>query len=189
MTKSDPRAGLLSPGRPQRDGLFSALPAGETARMARRVHRLGRWMDTAFEVPLLGWRFGWDALIGLIPGAGDAATTFVSLYIMALAGRCGIPRVTVARMALNVAIDMLVGSLPLVGDLFDVWWRANQRNAMLLQERLTLAPAGSRRATAADGIFVGAILTGLVVLFLALLSLAAMAVGAIRSGLAGLLGG
>ena len=86
-------------------------------------------MDTAFEVPGLGWRFGFDALIGLIPGVGDVATTFVSLYLLVLAGRMGLPRITVARMGLNVAIDMLRGSLPLVGDVFDVWWKSNKMNA------------------------------------------------------------
>ena len=66
------------------------------------IARLSHWMDTAFEVPVLGWRFGLDALIGLIPGLGDVATTFVSLYILGVAGRMGLPRITVATIGLNV---------------------------------------------------------------------------------------
>ena len=72
------------------------------AQIQQFVEQLSRWMDAAFEVPGLGWRFGWDALIGLVPGVGDVATTLVALYIVAMAGKVGLPRVTVARMGLNV---------------------------------------------------------------------------------------
>lgn len=188
MAKSSTHDSLV-PLAPQADHRSRQAPtADEMAQIRQLVAALSRWMDTAFEVPLVGWRFGLDALFGLIPGVGDAATTLVSLYIMALASRCGIPRVTVARMGLNVAVDMLLGSLPLVGDVFDVWWKANQRNAALLQERLAQNPAASRRATATDWIFVAAMFAGLLVLFVALLSLTVLAVGALWNALAGLLG-
>jgi len=154
--------------------------AGQSDEFVRRhVQELSRWMDTAFEVPIVGWRFGWDALIGLVPGVGDVATTLVSLYIVALAGKVGLPRITVARMGLNIAIDMLLGSLPLVGDLFDVWWKANQRNAALLAERLDSPDALNRKATVGDWLFVGAIGLALFALLATIFTLAALAVAAL----------
>jgi hypothetical protein len=148
----------------------------ESRRLIELVEVLARWLDTQFTLPGVGWRFGLDPLVGLIPGVGDLATTLVAIYIVALAGRCGIPRITVARMAVNVAIDMLVGSLPVVGDLFDFWWKGNRRNAALLKIRLHESPAELRRATLRDWMFVGvvsALLVGL--LLVTLVAAAAMA--------------
>jgi hypothetical protein len=136
-------------------------------------------MDTIFEIPVLGWRFGLDSLIGLVPGAGDAATTVVAIYIVGLAAKIGMPRVTVARMALNVAIDMLVGSIPLVGDVFDVWWKANYRNAALLADRLTETPPQQRKARAGDWLFVGGITAVLGLLFVAIVAVTALALAAL----------
>ncbi len=138
------------------------------------VNQLSRWMDTAFEVPVVGWRFGLDPLIGLIPGVGDAATTLVAIYIVGLAAKVGMPRVTVARMALNVAIDMLLGSLPLVGDLFDVWWKANYRNAALLADRLAETPTAARRASAGDWLFVAGVVLALLLLFVGIVAFVAL---------------
>jgi hypothetical protein len=151
----------------------------ETAQIQQFVERLSRWMDSAFEVPVVGWRFGWDALIGLLPGVGDAATTLVALYIVALAGKVGLPRVTVARMGLNVAIDMLLGSLPLVGDLFDVYFKANVRNARLLNERLADTSPAARRAQTSDWLFVGLVLASLVALFALIVAVAALSIAAL----------
>ena len=118
------------PDAPQQDEWpFDSFPDDERARLQWLVERLSYWMDAWFEVPGTGWRVGLDPLVGLIPGIGDLVTTVVSLYIISLAGRLGLPRITVARMALNVLVDMLLGAVPFVGDIFDVWWKANLRNA------------------------------------------------------------
>lgn len=125
----------------------------------RELETVARWMDTVFEIPGLGWRFGLDALLGLIPGLGDTATALVSLYILGTASRYGVPKITLARMGLNIAIDWLLGSLPIVGDLFDVWWKSNVRNVELLRKRATLTRASeARRASAGDWLFVGLIM-------------------------------
>lgn len=166
--------------RPQR------LSAAELRRIRASVGQISRWMDTAFELPLVGWRFGLDAIIGLIPGLGDAATTVVSLYPLALAGRAGVPKITLARMGLNVAVDMILGSLPLVGDVFDIWWKANQRNAILLDERIAQSGKDARRAKASDWIFAGAMLAALAILFVALVSLAVLAASALWNATEGL---
>ncbi|HEY2893381.1 MAG TPA: DUF4112 domain-containing protein, partial [Pirellulales bacterium] len=163
--------------------------APESAEIQAFVEKLSRLMDTAFEVPGLGWRFGFDAIVGLIPGVGDLATTLVSLYLLLLASRTGLPRITLARMGLNVAIDMVGGSLPLVGDIFDVWWKSNQKNAALLRERLAAAPSESRRAKASDWIFVGAMILALIVLFAAVIALATLIVAAVWNGVRAGLGG
>jgi hypothetical protein len=159
---------------PARSATWQATGPADRAQIQEIVDRLSRWMDTAFEIPGVGWRFGFDAIIGLIPGIGDLATTLVSLYILLLASRTGLPRITLARMGVNVAIDMILGSLPLVGDVFDVWWKANQKNAALLGERLSQTPIEARRATASDWIFVSLMLVALVILLAAIVALVAL---------------
>ena len=93
---------------------------------------LAHWMDSAFHIPGIGMRFGLDAIIGLIPGLGDTLTSLASLYILNAGRRYGVPRVTMLRMAANIALDYVVGVIPFVGDAFDVVWKANQKNVALL---------------------------------------------------------
>ncbi len=119
-------------------------------------------MDDLFRVPVLGWRFGLDAIIGLIPGFGDTATSLVSFYILANAVRYGVPKITLLRMGLNLGIDYAVGSIPLVGDVLDAWWKSNQRNLELLKKRATVSPEEARVASAGDWLFVGGIMLGLI---------------------------
>jgi hypothetical protein len=171
---------------PIEDARRRRLSAVELRQIRSSVGQISSWMDTAFELPLVGWRFGWDAIIGLIPGLGDAATTLVSLYLLALAGRAGVPKITLARMGLNVAVDMVLGSLPLVGDVFDVWWKANERNAILFDELMSQSGRESRRARAGDWIFVGAMLAGLAILFAAIVSLTVLAASAVWTAAEGL---
>jgi uncharacterized protein DUF4112 len=121
---------------------FSVDTAGATTRAERvaRLDALAQLLDGAFVVPGTTIRFGLDALIGLIPGIGDAVTTLISLYIVNEARALGAPRVLIARMLANVAVDGLVGAVPLLGDAFDVVWRANRRNLALLRGHLERAP-------------------------------------------------
>jgi Domain of unknown function (DUF4112) len=101
-----------------------------------RIDALATLLDTAFVLPGINVRFGLDALIGLVPGIGDAITTAMSLYIVHEARQLGAPRHVIIRMFGNVMIDGLIGAVPLFGDAFDVLWRANRRNMRLLQEWL-----------------------------------------------------
>jgi len=98
-----------------------------------RLDALASLMDSAIVIPGTNIRFGADALIGLIPGIGDAITAGVSCLIILEARRMGAPRHVVARMIGNVALDGLVGAIPVVGDIFDVAFRANLRNMRLLR--------------------------------------------------------
>ena len=104
-----------------------------------RLRKLATRMDSAFRLPIIGVRVGWDSIIGLIPGVGDAAALLPSAYIMKEAHRMGVPRATLAKMAANVGIDFVIGSVPLVGDLFDVGWKSHLRNVDLLEGHLTRA--------------------------------------------------
>jgi len=124
-------------------------------------------MDDLFRVPVLGWRFGLDALIGLVPALGDTTTTLVSFYILGAAVRYGVPKITLLRMGLNIGIDYLFGSLPVIGDLADAWWKSNQKNIELLRRRATVSPEQVREGSASDWAFVGVIIVGLTALALA----------------------
>ncbi len=93
---------------------------------------IARLMDNALESPGTGIRFGLDSLIGLIPGAGDALTAGVSLYIVHEAAKLGATRGQLAMMLGNIAIDTLVGTIPVLGDLFDLTFKANVRNLRMM---------------------------------------------------------
>lgn len=95
---------------------------------------LARLMDTRFRVPGTNIRFGLDALIGLIPGAGDLSTFAISAFMIWVMARNGASGHVLARMTLNVVIDAVIGSIPVVGDIFDVAYKANMRNLQLMQE-------------------------------------------------------
>lgn len=121
-------------------------------------------MDDVFRVPVLGWRFGLDALLGLIPGLGDTSTSLVSFYILAAAVRYRVPKITLLRMGLNIAFDYVIGSLPVIGDVADAWWKSNRMNLELLRKRATVSAAEARSGRASDWLFVGGIIAVLVVL-------------------------
>jgi C4-dicarboxylate transporter len=101
-----------------------------------RLERFARLMDTAVRIPGTGVRLGLDSLIGLVPGIGDAISAAFATWIVAEAARLGVPRRKLARMLGNVAIDACVGAIPIAGDLFDVYFKANTRNFEILREHL-----------------------------------------------------
>ena len=102
----------------------------------QRIKWLADLFDDRFRLPFTGRRFGLDGILGLIPGFGDAATGAVSLYLAAEAWRLGMPLNAILRMGMNVGIDTLLGAIPLVGDLFDFAWKANQKNVRLVLHHL-----------------------------------------------------
>lgn len=95
---------------------------------------LARLMDAQFRVPGTSIRFGLDALIGLVPGMGDFSTFLVSGYMISVLAKNGASGFVLARMVWNIVLDALVGSIPVLGDLFDVAFKANQRNLQLMRE-------------------------------------------------------
>ena len=119
-------------------------------------------LDEPIRVPGTDFRIGIDPIVGLMPGVGDLLGGAASLYIILEAARTGAPTSVLVRMAANVAIDTLVGAIPVLGDVFDFGWKSNTRNARLLARHLE-EPAGTKRAST---LLVASVLvtTGLVVI-------------------------
>jgi hypothetical protein len=112
----------------------------------RRARALARALDSAVGVPGTRIRVGLDAILGLIPGGGDVAGAALSGYIVLAAARRSAPPAVIARMLLNILVDSAIGSVPLLGDLFDVAFKANLRNADLLEKYSAAPSAVSRRS-------------------------------------------
>jgi hypothetical protein len=153
-------------------------PRYSKTEVEQSLDKLSHLMDGLFRIPGVGWRFGLDALVGLIPGIGDTATSLVSFYILAAGVRYRVPKVTLLRMGLNIGVDYVLGSIPLVGDIFDFAWKSNEMNVELLRQRATVTAAEAKQGRTSDWLFVGviilvllALLVGSIVLSLYLLSL------------------
>jgi hypothetical protein len=99
-----------------------------------RLDRLATMFDTAFILPGTNVRFGIESLLRLVPGIGDAAASALSCYLLYEAHRLGVPKLLFARMIMNVLLEGTVGAVPVAGDAFDVYFRANRRNIALLRE-------------------------------------------------------
>ena len=117
-----------------------AAASGMSEEAARRefaqtIERIARLMDSAIRIPLFG-SIGLDAALGLFPVAGDAISAGIAVSLITRSLKYGIPREIIARMLANVLVDVLIGAVPVVGDLADVWFRANIRNVQLLREYL-----------------------------------------------------
>jgi hypothetical protein len=143
----------------------------ETAPELRTARRLARLLDDAVRVPGTSFSVGLDPVLGLLPGLGDAAATLLGLGVVLLGARAGLSPATLVRMLAVLLIDAAVGSLPVVGDLFDAGFRANRRNVALFERRLG-DPAGGRR----DGLALLTVAVGAILV--TLLALAAVLAGA-----------
>src|SRR6266851_3372153 len=126
-------------------------------QIERELEVVSQLMDNQFQIPILGWRFGLNAIIDLIPEFGDIATTIVALYILVSAVRYRAPKITLLRMGLNIAIYFIGGLVPFAGDLFDAWWKPNIRNINLLRRRATVSAEEARRGRTSDRLFVALI--------------------------------
>jgi len=101
-----------------------------------RVQTVSRLLDEAVRVPGTDIRVGLDPVIGLVPVVGDAVSAVISLYPVAEAYRLDVPRRTLAKMLGLVAVDALAGSIPVVGDVFDAFWKANEWNSRALERHV-----------------------------------------------------
>jgi hypothetical protein len=135
------------------------------------VRSLVRLMDDAFVIPGTSIRIGWDAILGLVfPAAGDAVTAVSQVALLIAAVRARAPWIVIARMVLNVAVDSLVGSVPLLGDLFDVGFKANRKNLQLL-ERLDHTPADQSGSRTGDYAVLGLAIASVLMLIAAPIAL------------------
>ncbi|HAZ44371.1 MAG TPA: DUF4112 domain-containing protein [Cyanobacteria bacterium UBA11369] len=104
-----------------------------------RIRNFSRWLDSAFRIPGTNFRFGWDPIIGLVPGAGDLVSTALSAYMIYLAARFQLPPKIFLKMLVNLGIEATVGTIPLIGDIFDAFFKANIRNFELLEKHIQAA--------------------------------------------------
>ena len=119
---------------------------------------LAKVLDTSIRIPGTSWSIGLDPLLGLIPGIGDVIANLIGTVILGIATHLQIPRIVLTRMSLNLLINGTVGAVPIVGDLFSVWFRSHARNAALLRE----AAMKPDRETHADWFYVAGIIGGTV---------------------------
>lgn len=108
----------------------------DTAQSLRRLSRLATLLDDRFGIPGTNVRFGLDAIVGLVPGVGDLTGAALSGYIVLEGRRLGIPKRLLMKMVGNIAVDVAVGVIPIVGDLADIQWKANRKNVHLLIDHL-----------------------------------------------------
>jgi hypothetical protein len=127
---------------------------------------LAKALDTTIKIPGTSIYIGLDPLLGLIPGVGDVLANLIGTIILALATRLQLPRIVLARMSLNLLINGAVGAVPVVGDLFSVWFRSHARNAALLRE----AALKVDRETHADWFYVVGIIGGTVALLMLMIA-------------------
>ncbi len=147
----------------------------------QRLRRLSDLLDNAIAIPGTPLRFGLDPILGLFPGVGDFLGTAVSAYIVVEAARMGMPRKILVQMAVNIVLDMVMGTVPVVGDVVDAAWKANTKNIVLLEEHFKVSPSSQK----ADWWFLAWILGGLVLFAILLGAIAIM----ILKGLFGLIHG
>ncbi|MFP7571173.1 DUF4112 domain-containing protein [Marivita sp. S2033] len=118
------------------DTSHTSLPDADSAHRLAQLERLAGILDSRFRVPIIGFRIGWDSILGLIPGVGDVATVVPAGYFIWHAHRMGTRKWVLARMGVNTGIDMVIGSIPLVGDLFDASYKSNLKNLALLKAEM-----------------------------------------------------
>lgn len=126
--------------------VFEAIKAAGPSRedAIARVTLVAKLMDSAFVIPGINRRIGLDSIIGLVPGVGDAISAALASYIIWEARQLGLPRWKIARMIGNVAVDTAIGAIPLAGDVFDVFFKANERNLRIIHEHLGTPKRGPR---------------------------------------------
>ena len=158
------------------------MPRSEAdrARALGEVETLAWLLDNSIPVPGTGGRrFGIDALIGLVPVFGDVVSAGMGLFVIWRGSRMGLPRVVVARMLANSAIDFVVGSIPVAGDAFDLWFKANTRNLGLIRRHLERPDTSTRNEWLVLGALIAIVLVLIVAIGWAIVGFLSAVVGAI----------
>lgn len=131
----------------------------------KKLEQLARLLDNSFRIPGTSVQMGLDSLIGLIPGIGDTTGGILSTYIIWQAARMGVPRIVLMRMGVNVILDAMLGAIPIFGDIFDITFKANQKNVQLLSNYFQSPQAAVQRDTVSISLIAASIIVvvGLVV--------------------------
>lgn len=126
------------------------------------MNKLAWLLDNSIRIPIINYRIGLDAVVGLIPGFGDVAGLLVSSVIVLQAIRLGVPRATLMRMLLNIALEATIGLIPILGDIFDATFKANARNVLLLNQAIDDSQTGRTIGKSADTRAIAAVIGALV---------------------------
>jgi predicted small integral membrane protein len=145
-----------------KSNLVNAANSSHAPRL-KRIRQLSKLLDSAIVIPGTNRRIGLDPILGLIPGGGDTVSAALSGYIIIEAARMGLPRKALIQMVMNIAIDTVVGSVPVLGDVFDVFSKANLRNLQIVESHAQI-PLPS---TKPDRLFIGLLIVGLILFVLA----------------------
>ncbi|HET9416019.1 MAG TPA: DUF4112 domain-containing protein [Candidatus Limnocylindria bacterium] len=152
----------------------------QRARALTEVEGLAWLLDNSIPVPGTGGRrFGVDAIIGLVPGIGDVASGFLGLLVVWRGSRMGLPRIVVGRMLLNTLLDIAVGAIPVLGDAFDLWFKASTRNLNLMRRHLERPDASTRDDWTAVVLMVGVVVAVIVAIGWLIVAAVAALVGAL----------
>jgi hypothetical protein len=151
---------------------FVMNPSSEKSRISR-LDRFSQLLDSAFRIPGTDFRIGVDAILGLIPGVGDTLGAVLSSYIIFEAARLGLPKKILLRMVGNVAVELIVGAVPILGDIFDIAWKANIRNFALLRAHAAVSVPRERSSRQIMRLFMWAMI-------LLMIGLAALSIMMVR---------
>lgn len=127
---------------------------------------LADWLDQRFTIPGTSIRIGLDPILGLIPGIGDMIANLAGSVIILIAAQFRLPKIVLLRMGLNVALNAIIGAIPVFGDIFSIWFRSNVKNAQLLERYVSVE---NRSSTFSNWIFVIAVIIGIVLLLIGIL--------------------
>ena len=145
-----------------RDNETAYRPRNSAERLAL-ARFLAELLDRRFTIPGTSIRFGLDPVLGLIPGIGDALANLAGSAILLIAAQYRLPKIVLLRMGLNVAFNALIGMIPVVGDVFSIWFRSNLKNAQLLERYIS---AERQTSGAGDWIFVLGVILAIVLLLI-----------------------
>jgi hypothetical protein len=152
----------------------------------QRLRQLSHVLDNAIPIPGTGYRIGIDPILGLLPGAGDTVAGALSAYIVVEAARMGVPRETLLRMASNIILEVVLGSVPMLGDFFDATWKANARNIALLENHVDTPQSNRQPNRTGDRTFLILLILGLAVVIIGFATFSVLMVrlliGAISGG-------
>ena len=127
---------------------------------------LADWLDQRFTIPGTSIRIGLDPILGLIPGIGDMIANLAGSAIILIAAQYRLPKIVLLRMGLNVALNAMIGAIPVFGDIFSIWFRSNVKNAQLLERYVSVE---TRSSTFGNWIFVIAVIIGIILLLTVIL--------------------
>ncbi len=147
---------------PQPTQIGPRIPSGRRLFTDENLELLSHLLDDSFRIPFTSFRFGLDGIVGLIPGIGDLLAGLASCIIIVGAWFRGVPYIGLLRMMVNLAIEVIIGAVPFIGDFFDIAWKANRRNYALMVRHL----AQPRRHTWRDWVFLLALVMGTLIIFI-----------------------